>query len=670
MGGVFGVVASVGVLLVLLAGAAVWHVDTAREQSAREEALAVTLVADAAETYVREQYFSLERCLEPLFDHSVGASAVLGIPVFSVETGALVDHAGAAPYFGGVFAASAGCDPAEPAWQVRSLEGAGLLPVLLDGLAYPRDLTGVLTGQLNDTYAYGETLLDFRVGVRLAEITSGGGRGLQVLVTAVAPGLDAVRAVAITAAAGRGGIVRSGRFPGTLPHRTVEGRGWRFQVCSQAVFAAALGGPTPCPPGVPPTMVLDLDAARASGGTTPADTDARLLFGRDALLAGQDAARVVLTDFVSRASVLDDDARHLHRFAVPGAPERNRMETVLDAGGWGLLHAGYAVGLLDAAGTSVTTGPRLVGPPSGSPDPVTVVGDLRVRGVMQVGGAAFVARAPLVAGAGEISGGGVADTARLVLAPATAPGTPTLVVDSRQPGGASGLELGPRVARVAGESVTLGDTGTVRVRGASGAVLETRGGAAEADIVLSDLPADGVLLSDSGGARLQLRNDDVVLVPATAGFVTLDGPRTVLRGRTGARFAETGDLGGALQSRTLHAAAGRYTPWAFGGPCPAVDPAVLGAGPASANVAVMHGWNADRHNAVSVFQVVQSIDGVVGNPVTGVRFTTGDVEQILPYVGWWADPRTGRPGPAGSVGANAAVQQDTRATVLTFCDWR
>ena len=680
----------VGVLIVIMAGYASFQQEQFAAGHAARDAALLRELHDAADAYLQSEYVALEGCLRtdaalsgdaeqfwrttPAV-HDVGP--FVGVPIFRID--------GANPdarelQFGTEFAA--GCDDPDPDGDgvpypaPRSLFAAGLLPAEMHGYQYDLNASSPVPPAL------GTTALNVRFVVRLVNLSGDPALavlGIQGLLVAVPrePEPGALEAAVAQTWLGTAGLVQSVATGGIGAHRFAGGTGWMIEFCGNANFDVELGGfPVPCLPLLSTDSVLgqvDMTAdAAARAGAPLARGDLRVAFDFDdappvRTLAGWRAggprsARAVFSLHRSRADALGGA---LYRLDM-GIAALNRMQTDVDLNTFGLVNVPYVTGVDQDGDGVVDRGTVFLGPPSGSAEPVEVVGDLWVTGSVQVGEAGAFDPPP---SPGLVYGPGGA----AVVAFDAAGG-----VELRSTLGADQSRL-----QLAGPAVTLATpaTGTVDVEGDTVTVrgvdsVEVGAGAPLGTPAVSEIVLDGTATGND--PRLALRHDgssvlfrerDIAVVPDPAGFFTLDPARTAMRGSTGgARFREAGDLGGNLQTRSLHAAIGRYTTWGFAGCAPGL-PAGLGTTAANEQVAVSHGWRADRYSNVRRYRVVRSIDALIGNPVTGLRFTRSDVDSVQPYVGWWMDPVTGDPGPAPALGANAAVQLDSRFTTLTFCDW-
>ena len=458
-------VSTVGVMLAVLTGAALWYEGGGDRAGAASAGVVMEALYEGAEQFVREHGAALEDCLDNAADPATGNGPFMGIPLYSVvDPGGTRAYPAAGAYTGGFYAASAGCYGPDPLWGIPSIEEAGLLPAELAGRGYPRDATGTLTGAVDDSYRYGRLLLEFRVLVRRLATPE----ALQLVVVGWSSDLTAELAQGMVAAAGRGGVLRA-RDIGVVPgHRTVlgSGGGWRMHLCAALTFAADVGGASVCPapPAVAPSMVLDLDVDATLAGTGPGTSDARNAFGGEPLVGGgPEGGRVVMTGLVALGEVARNGL-WLHRTRDPARPEHNRMEVNIDAGGWGFANVGYLAGVLDATGTSVARGVHVVGPAPGSDPavsrPVTFIGDLVVTGSVRVGSSDFAAGVPVEAGAGRVVGPGGADVALWADA--------ALMRDAGRlaMAGTGGTAAGP-AAVLAGSVRTAVETagGTVRVTG-------------------------------------------------------------------------------------------------------------------------------------------------------------------------------------------------------------
>ena len=273
----------------------------------------------------------------------------------------------------------------------RSLSEAGFLPAMLAGRRYD-----AATAEDSSNLWRG---LDFRLLIRMVNLTRersdlratppvAAHAGLQAVLAmqarfGEAMSEDDAGAVLRTMTIGEGGIVRSVDVGDTAAEQTIAGRngGWRMELCSTGgVPDLDLGA---C--GLPEFQRIDVrDAGSAERRAFISVAD-----GDPTAAGGGLTARLVTVTSVGREEGLREA---LHRADI-GIPEANRMETDIDMGAYGLLNVAYVTGI-DADGDGlIDRGFGLIGPQR-DPDPetdgrrahpVTVYGDLHVRGAIHVG---------------------------------------------------------------------------------------------------------------------------------------------------------------------------------------------------------------------------------------------------------------------------------------------
>lgn len=376
-----------GVMLLLLAGYLATQSETRDADEARLRATAIERLHAGVEEYLRNDYAFLEQCLNgPLLEEEWNLEdaggqagpfkAVRLYPTPIAEMPA-DDHAQALAGTHG----DLNCD--NPALGApRSLSETGFLPAMLAGRRYD-------TADAHDSSNLWRGL-DFRLLIRMVNLTREPSNlratppiaahvGLQAVLAMQARSGEAMSerdagAVLRAMTIGEGGIVRSVDVGDTTAEQTIAGRngGWRMELCSNLGVA----GLNACE--------LPFEFQRIDV-PNPGSPERRAFIGD----TGDPTARLVTVTSVGREEGLREV---LHRADI-GIPEANRMETDIDVGGYGLLNVAYVTGIDEDGDGLIDRGVGLIGPQRDTdPEtdgkrahPVTVYGDLHVRGAIHVG---------------------------------------------------------------------------------------------------------------------------------------------------------------------------------------------------------------------------------------------------------------------------------------------
>ena len=378
---------AIGVMLLLLAGYFATQSEILDADEARLRATAIERLHAGVEAYLRNDYAFLEQCLDgPGFEkrwNRSGAGGQAGpfkavrlypTPLKDMPVG---NHAQA------LTGTEDELDCVNPALGApRSLSEAGFLPAMLAGRRYDtsEDSSNLWRG------------LDFRLLIRMVNLTREGADlratppiaahvGLQALLAMQARSGEAMSerdagAVLRTMAIGEGGIVRSINVSDTVREQTIAGRngGWRMELCS----LDGVAGLNACELPIKFHQHIHVSSM---------DSPERRAFLSDT--GGDPTTRVVTVTSVGREEGLREV---LHRADI-GIPEANRMETDIDMGAYGLLNVAYVTGIDEDGDGLIDRGFGLIGPQRHEdPDtdgrrahPVTVYGDLHVRGAIHVG---------------------------------------------------------------------------------------------------------------------------------------------------------------------------------------------------------------------------------------------------------------------------------------------
>ena len=412
----------VGVMLLLLSGYLGMQSDVVDADEARLRAGMIERLHGGVEGYLRSEYAFLERCLDvPSLeeewndDSSAGGQAG---PFKAVRLYSLPADIENMPSGNHVQALTADldhlrCDSHHPDATAypgapRSLSEAGFLPAGLSRLRYEAGA---------DASSNLWRGLDFRLMIRAVNLSRQTPDLSAIPPIAVRVGLQALLVVqarrdegmfegeagailrAMTTA--EVGLLRStGRgtgVGGAIAERTIAGTGggWRMELCDDSGNGVAVSCDDPVHGPVFDNL-LGSQVIRiendASGSTVQRAFISGAAGGQmvsgGSPAGGSPAARVVTVTTIGR----DDALRNVLYRADIGIPEANRMETDIDMGGYGLLNVAYVTGIdIDGDGL-VDRGIGLVGPPNDDPadddrrrNPVTVYGDLHVRGALHVG---------------------------------------------------------------------------------------------------------------------------------------------------------------------------------------------------------------------------------------------------------------------------------------------
>ena len=380
---------AMGVMLLLVAGYFATQSEVLEADDARLRATAIERMHAAVEEYVRNDYAFLEQCLkgpgleEKWNEEAKGGQAgpfkavrLYPTPIAEMPEDA---HAQALTKSKGDLI----CD--DPTLGApRSLREAGLLPAMLAARRY--DATGTDVHDSSNLWRG----LDFRLLIRMVNLIReppdlkatppiAAHVGLQAVLAMQARSGEAMSehdagTVLRMMTIGEGGILRSVNVGDTIAEHTIAGRngGWRMELCSSAGVA-----------GLQPCGELDFGFQRID---VEEDSPERYAFISDP--GGDPTARLVTVTSVGREEGL---LEVLHRADI-GIPEANRMETDIDMGAYGLLNVAYLTGIDEDGDGLIDRGVGLIGPQRRDPEapptreyPVTVYGDLHVRGAVHVG---------------------------------------------------------------------------------------------------------------------------------------------------------------------------------------------------------------------------------------------------------------------------------------------
>ena len=410
----------VGVMLLLLAGYLGMQTDVVDADEARLRARMIERLHGGVEDYLRSEYAFLERCLDaPSLEkewngEDAGGQAgpfqavrlysepadIADMPQADHEQAltASVDHLRCVKNDETVTAY-----PGAP----RSLDEAGFLPAELSRLRYEADA---------DESSNLWRGIDFRLMVRAVNLRRGAPDlsatppasaqvGLQAVLVALArrgEGMFEREAGAVLRAMtiAEGGLLRGRRVGAAVAERTIAGTGggWRMELCDDSTTGVAVSCSEKEEEDVEEidsllklgelldTQVIRIedDASRSPvrRAFISGDPERQRVSG-SLTTGGSSAARVVTVTTIGR----DEALRNVLYRADIGIAEANRMETDIDMGGYGLLNVAYVTGIdIDGDGL-VDRGIGLMGPTDDDRrrNPVTVYGDLHVRGALHVG---------------------------------------------------------------------------------------------------------------------------------------------------------------------------------------------------------------------------------------------------------------------------------------------
>ena len=406
---------AVGVMLVFLAGYLATQADVLGAGDAKLRAIVIGQLHAGVKGYLRSEYVSLEECLdgparEEQWNTEIAewlADPDPAVPVAAGQAGPfkavrLYPVATTNPPEQAVDHVQALADSSEDLGCVdsalgapRSLSEAGFLPAVLSGLRYE------VGADKSSNLWRG---LDFRLIVRAVNMNRGAPDpdaippgaahvGLQaVLVVQGRPGeaMSEREAHAILRAmtVGEAGLLRSVSVGGGLAERTIAGRagGWRMEVCDVDSTVPDL---------VSCTAVSGLESQRIPVQADSSGSAVRRAFISGAIggqrVSGSTGRGRATARVVTVASIGRDEALRDVMFRVDlGVPEANRMETDIDTGAYGVLNVSYITGIDINGDGLVDRGVSLVGPSRDHAEeyrrhPVTVYGDLYVRGALHVG---------------------------------------------------------------------------------------------------------------------------------------------------------------------------------------------------------------------------------------------------------------------------------------------
>lgn len=361
------------------------------ESEMRVSASVVGPLHAAAERYLRERYVDLEECLDAgtVPDPGEGDAVWVAVPLYG--------EAAAIPAILG-----GGC-PNAAVTDLDTFFEAGLLPSALWGLSY--------SAGSEDTEVWRGMVIRFvvrRVGFGPEEF---GLQGLLVLRGSggVAIPMGEAQLVARESANASVGVLASHR-PDNAVRVRGPGGGWMLFACAAPPVPAALGAVGACPtadadwPGIanPYRAIEVLDYPHAGTGALAralrgAGSQERLSGGA---LGERETGIVVATVALAREAAL----RSVLYADDIGVPEANRMRTVIDAGGYGMVNVAVLVGPDVDGDAYPDEGPHVVGPPPGSGDPPIVLdGDVMITGNLVVGRSALPGTAlPAAANAGVV----------------------------------------------------------------------------------------------------------------------------------------------------------------------------------------------------------------------------------------------------------------------------
>lgn len=519
----------VGVMLLLLAGHLGMQADVIDADEARLRARMIERLHGGVEEYLRSEYAFLERCLDaPSLEErwngeSSGGQAgpfkavrlysapadIADMPRGDHEQALTEDpddlrcvsHDAAVTAY-----------PGAP----RSLDEAGFLPAELSRLSYEAGA---------DESSNLWRRLDFRLMVRVVNLSRGAPDASAIPPAAAQVGLQAVLvvqarrgeglfereagAVLRAMTIGEGGLLRGRSVGVAFADRTIAGTGgaWRMELCDESASGVAVS----CAAAQHQLVIDDLlgsqvirvedDASRSPVRRAFVSGDPAGQRVSGSLAGASPAARVVTVATIGRDEALRNV---LYRVDI-GIPEANRMETDIDMGGYGLLNVAYVTGVdIDGDGL-VDRGVGLMGPPNDGPDddgrrrnPVTVYGDLHVRGALHVGAGgdeeAFATNIPAgsVWAAGGVQAGADAFDADL-------PGSSLLAQQGMQVGGG---EFAMTFDVSGTEEREGGTEGSVWIRGATqvGDVRKELDPGYDTDVPAGGLLTGGEIRS-SGGMR-------------------------------------------------------------------------------------------------------------------------------------------------------------------------
>ena len=466
-------VIGLSILAIVLAGVLTWRADVASDSEADRAAAVFVSVHRAAERYLEDRYPHIERCLngaqwaarwrQRRLDvvNSVAGSAeppnasnFIPVPLYpdaatapsSTQPGYLGPRTGPTLRRSvlGVPAAGA-CLP--------SLAAAGVLPASLGALRY--DGTDASAHLYADRY-------DLRLIARLVQLDPDPGAlepvlGVQMLLTMKTPAGEPLPYRSASAIAERTrlasvGLLSSIEVGSAAPEQRILGfgGGWALDVCIPAATqlareTTAVRTLTAFDPGLatypntPPTGLgrlladspgFDLEVCRTSAVMGDVRTVALYRGTADAALlalsrastyerlsgADQDgdspaSARVVAIVHRSRSAAM---RTVLHREPIPGFAELQRMETDIDAGGYGTVNSGFLAGVDTDGDGIINQGTQVVGPPASahwtSGDapppgfvPTTFHGPVHFRGPVVIHDGEFPLRTDLAGDPGKAS---------------------------------------------------------------------------------------------------------------------------------------------------------------------------------------------------------------------------------------------------------------------------
>ena len=446
-------VIGLSILAIVFAGVLTWRADVASESEADRAAALFVTVQRSAERYLEDRYPHIERCLngaqwaarwrQRRLDVVNGVTGALDPPNASNFVPVpLYPDAASAPgatdpgYLGAragppLLRAVLGVPAAGPC--LPSLAAAGVLPASLGALRY--DSADPSAHLYADRY-------DLRLIARLVQLDPDPGAlepviGVQMLLTMKTPEGEPLPYRSASAIAERTRLASVGLLSSLdVGSASAEssvlgfGGGWALDVCvptapALLAEAAAVRTLTAYDPALSAYASTAVPGAATLTGTPlgfalPSCRDAahmgdvrtvalyrgtsdvalfalaRPSFERlsgDALDGAAPAsARVVAIVHRSRSAAM---RTVLHREPIPGFAELQRMETDIDAGGYGTVNSGFVAGVDTDGDGIVNQGTQVVGPPpaalwtSGDAPPpgylpTTFHGDVHIRGALVV----------------------------------------------------------------------------------------------------------------------------------------------------------------------------------------------------------------------------------------------------------------------------------------------
>ena len=362
------------------------------ESELRVSASVVAPLHEAAERYLRERYVELEDCLDAGTVPVSGAGDGVWVPVPLYGDGTTIP------------AILEGTCPNAAVTDLDTFYEAGLLPSALWNLSY--------SVASEDSEVWRGMVMRFvvrRVGFGPEEF------GLQgVLVfrgsRGVSMRMGEAQLVARESASASVGVLDSLRTANDVRARG-PGEGWVLFACARAPVPPGLGDVEACPtsdadwPTLVPDPYLAIEVLEYPASDAGALARALRAPGSGERLSGGlegdvESGIVVATVALARESAL----RSVLYADNIGIPEANRMRTVIDAGGYGMVNVAVLVGPDLDGDAYPDEGPHVVGPAPGSGEPPIVLdGDVIITGSVVVGRTALPATGlPVAADAGVV----------------------------------------------------------------------------------------------------------------------------------------------------------------------------------------------------------------------------------------------------------------------------